>query len=92
MKVLDANLQPGYLCSSDTLTFVDIMVYIEISQILGMFRVYITNTKAEAFRAKLKENPEWEEEDELKEYPSLAEWYNKIMKSCEAYKTIKGLD
>jgi hypothetical protein len=37
-------------------------------------------------------NPEWDEVDELKEFPNLADWYNKIMKSCEAYKSIKVFD
>jgi hypothetical protein len=57
-----------------------------------MYRVFINASKSEIFTNFLKANPEWEEEDELKDYPKLADWYNKIMKSCEAYKSIKTFD
>jgi len=34
-------------------------------------------------------NPECEEQDEIYEYKNLSNWYNKTMKSCDAYQSIK---
>jgi hypothetical protein len=57
-----------------------------------MFNVFIHNTKSVIFKAYLDEHLEWEEEDELKPYANLGAWYNKIIKSCDAYKVIKDFD
>ena len=37
-------------------------------------------------------NPDWEEQDELKEYKMLADWYNKTMKSSDAITSLKKFD
>ena len=43
-KVLNDNKETGFMCSGDTITFFDIMVYIEISQILAMYSVYFRSS------------------------------------------------
>ena len=52
------------------------MVYIEISQILSVYSVFIRASKDEGFVDQVKKHPEWEEEDELKEFPNISLWYN----------------
>ena len=42
------------------------MVYIEISQILSVYSVFIRASKDEGFVEQVKKNPEWEEEDDEK--------------------------
>mgnify|MGYP000943404487 CR=1 FL=1 len=37
-------------------------------------------------------NPDWEEQDELKEFKALADWYNKTMKSSDAYPSLRKFD
>lgn len=79
-------MSDGFLVDPENITFFDIMVYIEISQILYTFSLFVNNSHSDIFKGY---SPDWEEQDELKPYPKLAKWYNINMKSHEAYKHIK---
>lgn len=68
------------------------MVYTEISQILSHYGTFVNNSKSTYFKQFLLDNPEWEEQDELKEFKKLADWYNIFMKSHDVYESIKKYD
>lgn len=82
----------GFLVSVNVITFFDIMVYVEISQVLAFYNAFVHHSKSEIYKDFEQTNPDWEEQDELKEYKQLADWYNKLMKLSEAYESIKKYD
>ena len=48
-KVLNDNMTDGFICCSDTITFVDIMIYVEISQVLCTFAAFVEHDTSDVF-------------------------------------------
>lgn len=51
-----------------------------------------TTSKSELFKSEIAEKPDWAELDELNDYKNLSNWYNKTMKTSEAYESLKYYD
>lgn len=91
-KILNEAKAQDFILNYETPTILDIMIYNEISQVLhlyGLFRSSSTSARCQELRSK---NPDWDEAEELSDYQMLAKWYNKTMKSCEAFQFIKKWD
>lgn len=48
-KVLNAQMKSPYLASTNQLTFLDIMVFVEISQVLAIFQMFKNASKSEMY-------------------------------------------
>lgn len=82
LKMLEKELDDrhkNYVAIIDQLTFIDIAVYNEISQVLCMYDYFMRNSRAPYFKKLLQENPEVREEDQLDGYTKLCKWYRGTM-------------
>lgn len=91
-KILNENVKATYLVSEAHLTMLDLMIYNEISQVLFFYHHFKAHSRSAMYKKFTSANPDWEEQDELKEYKQLADWYNKTMKSSDAYPSLKKFD
>ena len=89
-KVLNSQISIGsYLAGPDTpITFLDIMVYNEISQILFFYHHFKETSRWDKYVKFVNSHSDWNEQDEIKEFKNLSEWYNKKMKVSDAMKSI----
>jgi hypothetical protein len=57
-----------------------------------LFQWFKSTSRSQLYKKLMQSNPDWEEQDELKEYKNLSQWFNMAMKSSEAIKSIKKFD
>ena len=57
-----------------------------------LFQWFKSTSRSQLYKKLMQSNPDWEEQDELKEYKNLSQWFNMTMKSSEAIKSIKKFD
>ena len=57
-----------------------------------LFQWFKSTSRFQLYKKLMQSNPDWEEQDELKEYKNLSQWFNMTMKSSEAIKSIKKFD
>lgn len=84
-------MKSGFLAST-SMTYLDLMVYNEISQVLFFFHYFKENSRSERYTKFKAENMDWMENDELKKHTRLATWYNLTMKSSPQFKSVQKFD
>ena len=81
-----------YFISSPALTYFDIIVYNELSQILAMYERYRTDSKSILFKKLRAIDPEWEQKSEIKKHINLTNWFYQTMPNSEAGNALKKYD
>jgi len=92
LQHINEHFNLTYIASADTLTYLDIMMYVEISQVLMLFHFFKNSSRSATYKKLIASNPDQEEQDELQSYKNLSSWYNKTMKASEAFQSIKKFD
>lgn len=84
-KELDKYLEPEdkrYLFSAELVTYFDIMLYHELSQVLVMAQMFRESSRSKLYSDMKDNNPDHLEIDLLKDFSKLTAWYNiSIMQS-----------
>ena len=81
-----------YVAVIDQLTFVDIAIFNELSQVLFLFDYFMRNSRAPYFKKMMNENPEIREEEQLEGYTKLCKWYRGTMQSGQVGLALKKFD
>jgi len=79
-KQLDDQISDNnYLISGDNISYFDIMVWHEVSQILTMYARYREESRSQYFTNLRKEDIDWEENSPIKKFLNLNNWFTKKM-------------
>lgn len=81
-----------YLFSQDQVTYVDIIIFHEISQILCMAHTFRLSSRSDYFKKLNQTEPDFEENGALKKYVNLYNWYHRALKESEIGKTLDKFD
>lgn len=60
-KVLNSQMTIGYLASTEMITFLDLMVYNEISQVLFFYHNFKENSRSNMYKKFVSSNSDWDE-------------------------------
>ena len=84
LQMLEKDLsshQKSYVAVADQLTFMDIAIFNELSQVLFMFDYFQRTSRSQHFKKIMQEDPEIKEEDQLDGYTKLCKWYRGTMQT-----------
>ena len=81
-----------YLFSQEDVTYVDIILFHEISQILCMAHNFRLSSRSDHFKKLNSIEPDFEENVDLKQYVNLYNWYHRALRESEIGKTLMKFD
>jgi len=91
-KLDDKISESPYLISGEDLTYFDIMVWHEISQILTMYARYRGESRSQYFTKLKKDDIDWEENSPITKFLNLNNWFKQKMPNSIAKDALEKYD
>lgn len=82
----------NYLISGENMTYFDIMVWHEISQVLTMYSRYREESRSSYFKNLRDADIDFEENTPLKKYLNINNWFKQRMPNSIAAEALKKYD